>query len=347
MSKLISPANGALLYRQVAAAVRNKLPLDDLFAILAEDAGLFGADAPAISLLQKAMQDARRLPDAMARLPDLFDAATADLVRKADDCGQLEEVLEALASEQIDLAQAGSAMRTALTWPSVLLSVALIIVASLMIFVIPAFKEVFSSFGSDLPAMTLTVMAASDFFVHWWYVVGGAIAVLVFLQRRKLFPPFWSLQMERLILTAPFVRNYVMRVFGAQLLRWLLVCSIAPDLLQPLLRHIQATTKWKVLQGLAAELAARLAAGQSVGQALDRLPPLPQSLGLRVRLGEKTGDIGNALAQGLETAELELAHALTRHERGVFLTCYLTIALFVGYMVIALYLPIFRLGSVI
>ena len=346
MSKLISPVNGALLYRQMAAAARNQLPFADLFAILAEDPELLGADAPVAALMQQALQEGGGLSDAMARLPDLFAGPTVALVRDAEACGQLAQVLDTLAGEQNDLAQSGSAVRTALLWPSVLLFFSLLIVTAIMIFVVPAFKEVFRSFGADLPAPTQMLIDISDFFVSYWWLIGGAIAALVIAQRRKLLPAFWGLQMERLLLAVPFLRNYVMRAFGARLMRWFALCSKTPTLFEPALRHVHAATNWQVLQGLSAELALRIAAGQSLGQALDRLPPLPRRLGLQVRLGEKTGDIGNALAQAMETAELELAHALLRFERGMFLTAYVMIGLFVGFVVIALYLPIFKLGAV-
>lgn len=346
MLKLISPVNGALLYRQMAAAARNRLPFVDLFTILAEDPELLGADAPVAALMQQALQEGGGLPDAMARLPDIFAESTVALVRDAEACGQLAHVLDTLAGEQTDLAQAGSAMRTALLWPSALLLIALVIVTVIMIFVVPAFKEVFRSFGADLPAPTQLLIEVSDFFVSYWWLIGCVIAALIIARRRKLLPAFWGLQLERLLLAVPFLRNYVMRAFGARLMRWFALCSKTPALFEPVLRHVHAATKWQVLQGLTTELGLRIAAGQSLGLALDRLPPLPRRLGLQVRLGEKTGDIDSALAQAMETAELELAHALLRFERGMFLTAYMTIGLFVGFVVVALYLPIFKLGSV-
>lgn len=347
MSKLISYANSALLYRQMAAAARNHLPFADLFAVLTEDCELFGNDAPAITLMHQAMQQGGHLSDAMTRLPELFDAATVALIKHAEQRNQQAEVLDTLATEQNDLAQANSAMRTALVWPLVLLGVAALIAMVVMIWVVPQFKEVFSSFGADLPAPTLTMIAISDFFVHYWWLMGGSIAALVIAKKRRIIPSSWGLRVERLILAVPYIRNYVMRAFGAQLLRWFALCSMVPDLYQPALTHVQATTEWQILQCLAAELAQRLAAGQTLGQALDNLAPLPRRLGLQVRLGEKTGEIGNALAQAQETAELELAHALLRYERGVFLTAYLSIGLLVGYLVISMYLPIFKLGAVV
>lgn len=346
MSKLISPVNATLLYRQMAAAARNQLPFSNLFAILAEDPELLGDDAPVAALMHQAMQEVEELSTAMASLPDLFAAPTVALVRDAEAQGQLAEVLDTLAGEQNDLAQGGSAVRTALLWPSALLFFALVTVTIIMIFVVPAFREIFRTFGADLPTPTLILIELSDFFVSYWWLIGGALAVLVVAQRRKLLPPFWGLQMERLALAIPFLRNYVMRAFGARLIRWFALCSKTPALFEPALRHLNAAVNWQVLQGVTAELALRLASGQSLGQALDRLPPLPRRVGLQVRLGEKTGNLDSALAQAMETAEIELAHALLRFERGMFLSAYLTIGVFVGFVVIALYLPIFKLGTV-
>ncbi|MBP1682165.1 MAG: type secretion system protein [Proteobacteria bacterium] len=347
MPKLISPANGCLLYRQMAAASRHGLPFADLFAILSEDDELLGADGPVAPLLASALQGGLGLADAMARLPEIFSAATVDLLRAAERRGLLAESLDTLADEQNDLAHGGAAMRTALLWPTALLVVAVLVLAVVMIFVVPAFKEMFTSFGADLPAPTLLLMAISDGFVDYWWLLAAALTALAFARRRKLLPPSWGLQVERLVLAVPFVRNYVVRAFGARLTRWLALFSATPELLVPALRHVEATIAWRVLRELCAELTRRLDAGQSLGQSLDHLPPLPRRLGLQLRLGEKIGDVSQVLAQAIDTAELELSHALMRYQRGMFLSAYLAIGVLVGFVVISLYLPIFKLGSVV
>lgn len=347
MSKLMSPTNGCLLYRQMAAAARHRLPFADLFAILCEDDELLGVDAPVAPLMVSALQDGLGLTDAMARLPELFASATVDLLRAAERQGLLAETLDTLADEQHDLAQGGAAMRTALLWPSVLLVVAVLVLATIMIFVVPAFKEIFVSFGADLPLPTQLLMAISDGFVSYWWLLAAALATLIFARRRRLFPPFWGLQVERLVLAVPFVRNYAMRAFGARLTRWFALFNATPELFAPALRHVAATAAWQVFSGLCGELMRRLGAGQSIGQSLDHLPPLPRRLGLQLRLGEQVGDVGQALALAIDTAELELSHALMRYQRGMFLSAYVAIGLLIGFVVISLYLPIFKLGSVV
>lgn len=347
MSTLISPANASLLYRQLAAAARHRLPFTDLLAILADDDELLGVDAPVAALLAGALQDGRSLADAMARLPQLFAAATVELLREAERRGLLAETLDTLADEQNDLTQGGAAMRTALLWPSALLVVAVLVLAVIMIFVVPAFKEIFASFGADLPAPTLLLMAVSDGFVDYWWLLAALLAALVVARRRKLFPPSWGLLVERLLLAVPFVRHYVMRAFGARLTRWLALLHATPELLAPALRHVAATIGWQVLRELCIELTRRLAAGQSLAQSLDQLPPLPRRLSLQLRLGEKVGELGQALALAIDSAELELSHALLRYQRGMFLTAYLAIGALVGFVVVSLYLPIFKLGSIV
>jgi type IV pilus assembly protein PilC len=331
----------------MAAAARNRLSFEDLFAILMEDPELLSADAPMASLMHEALGDGKSLSEAMARLPDLFEGPTIALVKYGEAHEQLADILEILGSEQSDLAQSDSAVRTALAWPKTMLFFLLSIVSALMIFVVPSFKQVFSSFGGELPAPTLFVIEVSELFVNYWFWIVAIVAILYVARRRNMIPVFWRLQIERLILSSPAVRNYVMRVFGVQLMRWFARFHTSPELIGLALLHVQATSKWLVVRGLAAEMALRLAAGKSFGQALDHLPPLPRRLGLQVRLGEKTGNISGAVAQALDVAEIELAHALTRFERGVLLSAYLTIGLLVGFVVIAMYLPIFKLGQVV
>ena len=107
MPKKLSPENVALLYRNLASAARHELPFTDLFAVLKDDPELFSGKSPVASLMHEALKEGNSLPDAMARVPQQFPAATVELVRSAEKNGQLPETLDLLADEQAWLAQTG------------------------------------------------------------------------------------------------------------------------------------------------------------------------------------------------------------------------------------------------
>lgn len=347
MLKAMSPENAALLYRNLASAARHELPFADLFAVLIEDPELFSKKVPVIALMHEALKESSSLPDAMARAPQQFPVATVELVRSAEKNGQLPETLDLLADEQAWLAQTGKAIKGAIAWPSTVLVFAAFLISVVMAFVIPAFQELFSSFGADLPAPTLFVMGVSNLLATYWWLwlalgMGGWVAI-----KRNLVPPWLLLFVERIILSVPSVRNYMVRTFCFRLLSWLTLCVRRPDMRPLVLAHIQANTYFQVFRNIMDELSRRLNAGQALGHALDQLSPLPRRMALQVQIGEKTGNSEGAIAQATDALEAEFAGIQLRFGRGLFLASYLLIGGVIGFTVIALYLPIFKMGQVV
>lgn len=347
MSKLLSAEDGALLYRHLASVARHQIPFTKLFEVIRQDTDYFSEDIPVAQVMLDALGNDNSLPDAMARLPRLFAGETVALLRKAEQCGKLSETLDALADEQEWLATAGRAVKNATAWPITLLLFGGILVTLINIFVIPAFKELFSSFGVDLPVPTLILMEVSDAFVEYWWVL--VLLVVGFWQamRREMIPRGFFLFVERILLSVPFVRNYMMRAFWTRLLRWLELCEQQPELLPLALGHFKYTQKFLLFQSLLDQLVERLAAGQSLGQALDLLPPLPRRMAMQIQLGEMSGEMGPWIGQTLYMAEIELDGARARFERGIFLATYLVVGFTLGFVVIAMYLPIFAMGRVV
>lgn len=347
MASLMSPQTGALLYRQMAGAVRNGLSFADLFEVLADESDYFGTDAPLIPLLAEALAQTDSFAGALSRLPAVFPAETVAMLAQAEAAGRLGESLDILADEQADRVQQGAALRAALLWPAALLGFALLVAMAVMIFVVPAFKEVYASFGADLPAPTLLVIYVSDIFVEYWWLVASGLFALYLAHRRGVDFSGLRIVVERLLLGLPFLRNYLLRAYSTRLLRWIVASRDDSVMRDAALAHVHVTTGWYLLRDALAVLRKRLSDGMPAGQALDRLPLLPARLGQQIRMVERFGTAKAVLQQFMEMSEVDQAQALLRLERGTFLTAYVTIGVFVAYMVIALYLPIFKLGAVV
>lgn len=347
MVKKLSTENAALLYRNMASAARHELPFADLFAVLKEDPGLCGKKAPVAAIMHEALKEGNALPDAMARAPLQFPAATVELVRKAEMNGQLAAILDLLADDQAWIAQTNKVIKGAIAWPLTMLFFAVFILSLVMIFVIPAFGELFSGFGATLPLPTRVVIGLSDLVATYWWLwvalgVGGWTAA-----KRDLLPQWSLLFAERVILSVPFVRNYMVRGFSFRFLNWLASCVQKPDMQHLVLAHLISTTGSNALRKVLDEFSSRLKSGQTFGHALDQLYPLPRRMALQVQIGEKTGNPESAIAQAIDMLEAEHAILQSRFGLAVYLTCYLLVGCAIGFAVIALYMPIFSMGEVV
>lgn len=347
MSQLIAHTTGALLFRQIAAATRRTLPLKDLLEILTKDPEMFGKDTSAVEALAQQLRQGDSLSAALRRLPELVSPETAELVRAGETQGMLAPILDAIADDHTGAAKGRGAIQGALVWPKAVASLAFLILAMLMTFVVPEFKQLFNSFGGSLPAPTLALVSISDAFVAWWWLLAAAIVVFIVLKRRNKLPVGFTVAVEKLLLAVPFVRVSIVSSFAERLTCWLRSTHGNPQVLAAAMRHLSATAGMSPLALCAARLEARLSDGVALGQALYDLAPVPKRLALLVQFGEKTGDLEAALGQAADFAAADAEAALARFERGLMVSLYLLLGLAIGYIVIGMYLPIFKMGAAV
>lgn len=346
MSKKMQAEEIALLYRNLALATRHQLDYQELLSILKNDTEVF-AYRNVISILSRELKEGKSLTDAMSGAPGQFPAATLALIKHADKAGCLAETLEQLADDHLWLARSTKSIKTIIAWPLTILALTIVITAILSVFVIPAFVELFSSFGANLPLPTLLVIAVSNFVVDYWWVLFISFAGVAWLAKFDRLPASVSMLPVRVWLSLSFVRNYELRLFGLQLLRWLTFCHSKPELLPFALAHLKLNLRYATFGKVVDDLAYQLAKGLSVGKALDQLSSFPRRITLQIQLGERTGDVTNAISQVLEMSESDLVNALINYEKNLFIIAYLIIGLIVGTTVLAMYLPIFMMGATV
>ncbi len=346
MNKMISNATGMLLFRQLAAATRNRLPYHETLHILAQDPDMFGRDFPAVEALSRQLADGSALSAALQRLPELVPPETADLVRTAEGKGSLAQILDAIADDYTELEQRRISVRAALLWPLTITVVAVLLVFLLMIFLIPQYETLFESFGSALPLPTRILIAISHAFASWGWIFVVLLVVLFLLQRSNKLPPAFALVVQRLLLGVPYLRKYLVQAFTVRVITWIRAAHGDPELMLSALRHLRATTAFSTFALCLLNLEARLA-GQPLSQALLGLWPLPKRVALLMQLGEKGGDALGALAQVADFSESERMAGLARFERFLILAVYCVLGVTVGLIVVAMYLPIFAMGGAI
>src|SRR5690348_12627278 len=199
----------ALFTRQLATMMKAGVPLLQSFDIVGK-----GASNPAVAKLlfeiKTDVETGSSLAAAFRKYPLYFDALFCNLVAAGEQAGILETLLDRLATYQEKTLAIKSKIKAALFYPIAIIAVAFVITAVIMIFVIPAFKQVFTAFGADLPAPTLFVMAISDAFVQYWYiifsVIGGSIYGFLESWKRSLAVQIF---MDRLMLKAPVFGHLV------------------------------------------------------------------------------------------------------------------------------------------
>lgn len=341
MNATVAPAAASLLFRQLAIAADAGLPLADVLGALASDPEVFGDDHPPIALLADALTASPRLSAALQALPELFSAELVAMVAAAEERSRLPAVLDALARDFALIAESRAAVRAATIWPRYLGSLYLVLLLVMTMTVIPQFKNLYSAFGTELPAPTRVLVAISDAMVSFGWVLALALIVLFLL--RKRLPRGLRAALQGALF--PGYSAYRIGRFSARLALWLAACKGETELLRAALRHLAVDAGFAPLEASVASLDSRLAAGLSVPDALDGLPLLPRYLSRLERLAARVPDATATLDHLVHLSNDYSAISRERFTRRLTLASYLIVGAALGATIIAMYLPIFKLSG--
>jgi type IV pilus assembly protein PilC len=340
----------ALMFRQLGLSRRAAIADADMLNALAQD-----DDPAARSLLREmasmlALQGS--LPDAMAQLPETFSPETVALVRTAEAQGKGGQLFELLADDFALLSQQQRDLWGALAYPAVLLALLVAMMAVLMIFVMPAMKEAFAafaSFGTTLPAPTLFLIAVSDALSGPWTgaaLVLAAVAAFVLGKQPAKDRRRAGLR-RRWLMHWPVARRYVRQSLEPRIARALMHALSASLPAASVAAHLRATGTTTLEIAALAQLEALLGQGKSTAEALQLTTGMPRRLGAIAALEHNERELPGMLASLADTS-LERANALgNRLRRQIGFLAYFVVVLVVAFCVISIYLPIFKLGSVV
>lgn len=339
--------HAASLFRQLAAATRHGLPLQEVTYILAQDPQSGAGARNTLQLLHAALVGGASLGSALEKLPQLFPRATVQWVQLAQERGMLAPTLDALADDSEREVLGRGDLRIALLWPAMLLVMVGVLLAMLAIFVVPAFDSAFTGMGADLPALTRTtfdvIAAVADYVVFWVPMLG----FLVFAYYKRVLPAFLLRRVDAMLQGNWLVRQVQMTRFTARMWGLLQATGCDADLQAAALAHLGATNKVTQWRAVGDHLHAAVSAGRPLSEALAAESLLPARAALYVRLGEKMQDLAAPLAQLAHDADYAHRLAIARCERGAILAIYVLLGIVIGNIVIATYLPIFKLGQII
>ncbi len=347
MTTLLSPKSVAILFRQLASAYRNGIPPQEVFDALGAAPDLFGKEASVLAVVAKAVAATASLSEALALCPEIFASETARLVAGAEENGTLPSMLDSIASDCMLAAESRKSVRDAMTWPVTLTVAMLIVLIMVMIFVIPAFKEVYKSFGADLPGATLVLVGLSDLFVEYWWLALLIVGVFEQLYVRNLLPARLQRLPENLAMAWPSLQRMTNSLLAVRLGLWIKACGSDRAALSAAIRHVGATSRLGRYRDAARQIADAVDGGIPPAEAFGRNATMPDYFEGLMRLASRMPAPDEALAQLDALANEAYLAALDRFARHAMLFGYLLIGVVLGWTIIGLYLPIFKLGSVV
>ena len=337
----------ALFTRQLATMMKSGVPLLQTFDIVGR-----GHDNPAVGKLlidiKTDVETGSSLSQAFRKFPLYFDQLYCNLVAAGEQAGILETLLDRLASYKEKMLAIKSKIKSALFYPVAIIIVAFIITAVIMIFVIPAFKEVFTSFGADLPAPTLIVMAISDYFVAYWWAIFGSIFGGIFT-----FFYFWKrseamqFAMDRLLLRIPVFGPLVRKSVMARWTRTLSTMFAAGVPLVESLDSVGGAAGNYVYKVATKQIQGDVSTGTSLTSAMTNTQLFPNMVVQMVAIGEESGALDSMLGKVADFFEAEVDDAVEALSSLMEPMIMVILGTLIGGMVIAMYLPIFKLGAVV
>lgn len=337
----------SLFTRQLATMMKSGVPLLQSFDIVGR-----GHSNPAVGKLlldiKADVETGSSLSQAFRKYPLQFDALYCNLVSAGEQAGILDTLLDRLASYKEKILAIKSKIKSALFYPVAIIVVAFIITAVIMIFVIPAFKDVFKSFGADLPAPTLLVIAISDFFVAYWWAIFGIIGggLYAFLESWKRSEKV-QMAMDRLLLRVPVFGDIVRKSVIARWTRTLSTMFAAGVPLVESLESVGGAAGNHVYKVATRQIQSEVSSGTNLTTAMQNVNLFPNMVTQMVAIGEESGALDSMLSKVADFFEAEVDDAVEAMSSLMEPIIMVVLGTLIGGMVVAMYLPIFKLGAVV
>lgn len=343
----IKPKDIAIFTRQLATMMKAGVPLLQSFDIV----GRGNANASVAKLLNDIRTDVETgtsLSAAFRKFPLHFDNLYCNLVEAGEAAGILEALLDRLAVYMEKTEAIKSKIKSALMYPISVVVVAFVVVSVIMIFVIPAFKEVFSSFGADLPAPTLFVIAMSEFFIKYWYLIFGGIGggVYFFLQAWKRNEKVQAF-MDRLMLKVPVFGELVYKSVIARWTRTLATMFAAGVPLVEALDSVGGASGNSVYVRATEKIQQEVSTGTSLTAAMTNANVFPNMVLQMCAIGEESGSIDHMLSKAADFYESEVDDMVAGLSSLMEPIIIVFLGTLIGGIVVSMYLPIFKLGQVV
>ena len=336
-----------LFTRQLATMMKSGVPLLQAFDIVGR-----GHSNPSVGKLlldiKSDVESGSSMSQAFRRYPLHFDGLYCNLVAAGEQAGILDSLLDRLATYKEKILAIKGKIKSALFYPISIIVVAFIITAVIMLFVIPAFKDVFKNFGADLPTPTLLVIALSDFFVAYWWLIFGSLggALYSFLNALKRSEKMQA-AVDRLTLRLPVIGEIIKKAVIARWTRTLATMFAAGVPLVESLESVGGAAGNYIYKEGTRQIQSEVSTGTNLTTAMQNSTLFPNMVTQMVAIGEESGALDQMLSKVADFYEREVDDAVDAMSSLMEPVIMVVLGVLIGGMVVAMYLPIFKLGNVV
>lgn len=345
--KTITPLDIAVFSRQIATMMKSGVPIVGAMEIIA-NGNKNPRMATLVNNLRADLESGLSLYEALSKHPVQFDELYRNLVRAGEAAGVLETVLDTVATYKENIEALKGKIKKAMFYPAMVIAVALIVSSILLVFVVPQFEEVFKGFGADLPAFTKMIVALSRFMVTWWWAVFGAVGgvIVAFVMAKKRSVAF-SRFLDRMILKVPVVGQIMHNSAIARFSRTLAVTFKAGVPLVEALDTVAGATGNVLYEDAVRNIRDDVSVGYPVNVAMKQVNLFPHMVVQMTAIGEEAGALDTMLFKVAEFYEQEVNNAVDALASLLEPLIMVFLGVIVGGMVVAMYLPIFKLAATV
>ena len=343
----ISDKDITLFTRQLATMMKSGVRLLQAFDIVGK--GHSNAAVARLLLeIKTEVETGASLKQAFEKHPLYFDALFCNLIGAGEAAGILDSLLDRLATYKEKILAIKSKIKSALFYPCAIIVVAFVITAIIMIFVIPAFKTIFSSFGADLPTPTLIVMQISEFFVEYWYaifgILGGSVYGFFWTWKRSVKMQIF---MDRVMLRLPVFGSLVRISCIARWCRTLATMFAAGVPLVEALESVAGAAGNYEYYVATKKIQGEVSTGSSLTSSMQGTDVFPSMVIQMVQIGEEAGSLDAMLSKVADFFEAEVDDAVEALASLMEPMIMVVLGTLIGGLVVAMYLPIFKLGAAV
>ncbi len=345
--KSIRPKDLAIFTRQLATMMKAGVPLLQAFDIVGR-----GNPNPSVTRLlndiRTDVETGTSLNVAFRKYPLYFDNLYCNLVEAGEAAGILDQLLDRLAVYMEKTEAMKSKIKSALMYPISVLIVAFVVTAVIMIFVVPSFKEVFANFGAELPAPTLFVIALSEIFVqYWWLIFGGLFGGVYFFMQAWRRSAAMQMVMDRVLLRMPIFGTLVDKSCVARWTRTLATMFAAGVPLVEALDSVGGAAGNSVYTAATVKIQQEVSTGTALTVAMTNVKLFPSMVLQMCAIGEESGSIDHMLGKVADFFESEVDDMVAGISSLMEPIIIVILGTVIGGIVVAMYLPIFKLGQVV
>jgi len=345
--KKITGKDISIFSRQLSTMMSAGVPLVQSFDIIGK-----GHENPAMQDLlmdvKNNIESGNSLADSLARHPRQFDDLYVNLVNSGEQSGALETLLDEIATYKEKTESMKAKIKKAITYPAAVIAIAFIVSTILLVKVVPTFQELFQGFGADLPAFTQMVVNLSEIFQKWWWMFFGAVGVTIFtLIRAHQSSLKFRRNFDRLLLKLPIIGVIIRKSAIARFARTLATMFAAGVPLVEAMGSVAGATGNAVYSDATLRMRDDVATGMQLQQTMRNTGVFPNMVTQMVAIGEESGSLDAMLAKVADFHEEEVDNMVDNLSSLLEPMIMAILGVLIGGLVIAMYLPIFKMGSVI